>query len=64
MGPAPRSDDWAREQYEEEITEGMFFCSDEILGEVGRQRGEDGSWSDDDIALLEKICRERNPFER
>ena len=46
--PATRSDDWVREQYEEEITDMMFFCSDEILGEVGRQRGEDGSWSEED----------------
>jgi hypothetical protein len=60
-GPAPRSDDWVREQYEEEITDMMVLCSDEILGEVGRQRGEDGCWSEEDFALLEKICREIAP---
>jgi hypothetical protein len=42
----------------------MFFCSDEILEEADRSRGEDGEWSEDDIELLEQMCRERNPFER
>jgi hypothetical protein len=62
--PTAKSDDWAREQYEEEITDMMFFCGDEILGEAGRRRGEDGCWSEEDIDLLEKICRERIPSER
>jgi hypothetical protein len=42
----------------------MFFCQYEIMEEFGRTPDEDGNWSDEDIAFLEKVCRERCPFER
>ena len=61
---ATRSDDWVREQYEEEINDMMFFRGDEIMDEFGRQRNEDGCWSDDAIEFLEQVCRDRNRFER
>jgi hypothetical protein len=59
-----RSDGWARQQWEEEITEKMVMCSDEILAEFGRHRDEKGDWSEDDWDFLEKVCRDRTPFER
>ena len=59
-----RSDEWVREQYEEEINNMMFFCGDEIMAEFGRKRDEDGEWSEEDIDFLEKVCRNRTPFER
>ena len=39
-------------------------CQYEIMEEFGRTPGPDGEWSDEDIAFLEKVCRERCPFDR
>ena len=56
---ATRSEDWVREQYEEEITDMMVLCSDETTEEAGRRRGEDGEWSEEDIDSRKNLPREK-----
>ena len=61
--PATRSDDWVREQYEEDITDMMFFCSDEIRKRLAASAARTAPGARK-TSTLEKICRERNPFEK
>lgn len=50
---------WNEKQREDDITDMMILLGDDILLERGRTRNEDGNWSDEDMVLLENVCRER-----
>lgn len=49
----------ARRLSEEDLTDFMIIHGEQIMAEAGRQRDEDGNWSEDDLTFLEMVARKR-----